>query len=836
MTRSLPVNSRSLRLRKLTVLITALILISARAVCADEIEFNTDILDVHDKANIDLSHFSQAGYIMPGKYTMDLRINKNEIPEQTVEWIVPDDDKKGSIPCLTPKLVDALGLKEKMRAKLTWIQNGQCLNLKSLPGAEARGDLNGSVLYLNIPQAYLEYRAPNWDPPAMWDDGIAGVLFDYYASAHTQHNEQGGGDTHSLSGNGTSGINVGPWRIRADWQGNFRRQRGENTSRWDWSRYYAYRALPSLGARLTVGEDSLYSDIFDSFRFTGVGLQSDDRMLPPNLRGYAPEVTGVAKTNAKVIISQQGRVLQETQVAAGPFRIQDLNDMVSGALDVRVEEQDGTVQTFTVNTASIPYLTRPGQVRYKLAAGHPSDMQHHTDGPQFASGEFSWGINNGWSLYGGGVGSKDYQALALGIGRDLMMFGAMSFDATHSRASLPTLQKLQEGNSYRLSYSKRFDATDSQVTFAGYRFSERNFMSMGEYLDARRYGSREGSSKEMYTITFSQQLPALGITAYLNYNHQTYWDRPASDRYNLTLSRFFDLGRWRNLSLSLTAYRSLYYNMMDNGAYLSLSVPWGANGTVSYSGAVSRDDITHQMSYFGRSGDRDNYQVSSGISRHGESASGNWSHTGDEAQVNASGSYQPGRYSALSMSLQGGITATAQGAALHRSGVPGGTRMMLDTGGVAAIPVKGFGSDTTSNRFGKAVVTDVSGYYRSRMSIDLDALPDNAEAIRSVVQGTLTEGAIGYRKFDVISGARAMAVLRLTDGSYPPFGAMVQNEKGQNSGTVGDEGSVYLSGLQPNGRMRVKWGDDEQCLVTLPPVLPADISRQLLLPCVASSP
>ena len=82
-------------------------------------------------------------------------------------------------------------------------------------------------------------------------------------------------------------------------------------------------------------------------------------MLPPNLRGYAPEVTGVAKSNAKVIIRQQGRVLYETTVAAGPFRIQDLNDAVSGELNVRVEEQDGSVQEFTMNTASIPYLTRP---------------------------------------------------------------------------------------------------------------------------------------------------------------------------------------------------------------------------------------------------------------------------------------------------------------------------------------------------------------------------------------------------------------------------------------------------------------------------------------------
>ncbi|MBZ4217818.1 fimbria/pilus outer membrane usher protein, partial [Klebsiella aerogenes] len=77
----------------------------------------------------------------------------------------------------------------------------------------------------------------------------------------------------------------------------------------DWSRYYAFRALPKWGARLTMGEDYLATDIFDSFRYTGFSVTPDDNMLPPNLRGYAPEVTGIAKSNAKVVISQMGRVL-----------------------------------------------------------------------------------------------------------------------------------------------------------------------------------------------------------------------------------------------------------------------------------------------------------------------------------------------------------------------------------------------------------------------------------------------------------------------------------------------------------------------------------------------
>ncbi|VTR52018.1 Outer membrane usher protein papC precursor [Serratia fonticola] len=42
--------------------------------------------------------------------------------------------------------------------------------------------------------------------------------------------------------------------------------------------------------------------------------------------------------------------------------------------------------------------------------------------------------------------------------------------------------------------------------------------------------------------------------------------------------------------------------------------------------------------------------------------------------------------------------------------------------------------------------------------------------MKSVVQATLTEGAIGYRRFDVIAGEKAMAVIRLADGTMPPFG------------------------------------------------------------------
>ena len=88
---------------------------------------------------------------------------------------------------------------------------------------------------------------------------------------------------------------------------------------------------------------------------------------------------------------------------------------------------------------------------------------------------------DGWSLYGGALADKHYQSAAMGVGRDLAQFGALAFDVTHSHVNLDHDSaygkgKL-DGNSFRVSYAKDFDELNSRVTFAGYRFSEKNFMT-----------------------------------------------------------------------------------------------------------------------------------------------------------------------------------------------------------------------------------------------------------------------------------------------------------------------------------------------------------------------
>ncbi|MDE5307653.1 fimbria/pilus outer membrane usher protein [Providencia stuartii] len=89
---------------------------------------------------------------------------------------------------------------------------------------------------------------------------------------------------------------------------------------------------------------------------------SDTRMLPPSMRGYAPQISGIAKTNAMVTITQNGRVIKQARVAPGPFNIQDITEAVQGTLDVTIQEEDGSQTQYQVTAASLPFFNAAGAI------------------------------------------------------------------------------------------------------------------------------------------------------------------------------------------------------------------------------------------------------------------------------------------------------------------------------------------------------------------------------------------------------------------------------------------------------------------------------------------
>ncbi len=803
----------------------------------EAVDFNTDFLEADSTENVDFSKFSHANYIPPGNYSLAISVNKVKISmEQSIIFFTPNYDEKISLACITPELYEQLGLKPEWKNKVTWLLDGQCLDIRSVPEMRIQGDLAKNIVDISIPQAYMEYEDPNWDPPSRWDDGILGAFIDYNATGRVVKKQTGDKGTDSgITATGTMGTNIGAWRFRGDWQTQ-KGQLNKGGQSWSWNQLYAYRAIRSLNSRLTFGEQYLSSTLFDSIRYIGASLETNESMLPPRLQGYAPEIAGVAKTNATVIVKQDGRIIYQKEVSPGPFRIQDVNSFGGGTLDVSIQEQDGSVTNYKVETSRLGTLTRPGQLIYQFVVGKPTKNEHDTQGPAFSLGSLSWGVTNNTTVYGGVLGSSEYQNIAIGLGRDLAPFGVLSGNLSISRAEMGRTENNQTltGNSYNLTYSKQFDDINSQITFAGYRFSEKNYMSMSQFIDRRYNESTVDSGKELYTIIFGTAFPEYNTNMYLNYSHQTYWNRASTDQYNLTVSNYFDLGKIKNLSLSLTAYKTKSDQNDDDGVYLNLNIPLNGNqASISYSGSYAKNTNSHSVNYYDRINERSTYSISAGTwDKDKVTTSGMYNYDGDTAQLNLSGTYIQDNQSALSMQLKGGLTMTQEGGALHRNtSINGGSRILLDTNGVADIPVQTGITPIRTNRYGKAVITSVMDYNRNNIRIDLNNVPDNAEAVQSTQHATLTEGAIGYRKFNVIQGEKILGTIHLANNSYPPFGASVKNENNVEVGIVSDNGFIYLAGINPSDILEVTWGNNSSCHIQLPEKIESGMEHTMLLPC-----
>ncbi|MDE9590767.1 fimbria/pilus outer membrane usher protein, partial [Xenorhabdus bovienii] len=87
---------------------------------------------------------------------------------------------------------------------------------------------------------------------------------------------------------------------------------------------YVQRDIPALQGRVLIGESYTSGQLFDTLPFTGVSLTSVPYMLPLSQQGYAPEIRGIARTNARVTVHQGEQVIYETTVPPGDFIINDL--------------------------------------------------------------------------------------------------------------------------------------------------------------------------------------------------------------------------------------------------------------------------------------------------------------------------------------------------------------------------------------------------------------------------------------------------------------------------------------------------------------------------------
>ncbi|RAZ02549.1 fimbrial assembly protein [Enterobacter cloacae] len=788
--------------------------------------FNPDLVELDNPQNggkADLAAF-EAGSQAPGTYHVDVMLDNELVDTRDIEFKTsgaPNDEGKLE-PCLTVEQLKEWGVKTELFPALA-VDNERCANLQAIPSGSTEFQFGAQRLLISIPQAAISRQARGYVPPEQWDDGITAALLNYSLSGANNRSRNGSSDTSNTQyANLRPGINIGPWRLRnyTTWS---RDEDGKD--KWDSVYTYAQRAIVPLKAQMTLGDSTAPADVFDSMPFRGAQLASDDDMQPDSLKGYAPVVRGIARTNAQVIVRQNGYEIYQTYVAPGAFEITDMYPTGgAGDLQVTIKEADGSIQQFTVPFASLPVLQREGRFKYAVTGGQYRSYNSSVDKTPFAQITGIYGLPYGLTAYGGGQTSSHYQSVAAGMGKNMGDLGAVSVDVIQAWSTPQNLPS-DSGQSWRARYSKNFVETGTNFAIAGYRYSTKGFYGMQEVLDS--YGDNgvmQNRRRNRMELTMNQSLGGSLGSIMVSAVREDYWNSGrAMESWSLGYNNF-----WNGISYGLTytstrngtpgTYGNPTSYDKDRMVAFNISVPldkflpqtW-ANYSVSNS---KNSGTTHTVGINGTALDNNalnwNVQQGYGSDNVGYSGNVNGDYKGTYGEVTAGYSYDQNN-ERLNYGIQGGVIAHADGVTLSQP--LGETNVLVKVPGAKGLTVRNQTGAKTDYR-GYTTINNVSVYRKNDIVLDPESMSDNVELDLTTRTVVPTRGAVVRAEYTANVGQRALFTLLRGNGQPVPFGAIVSVNGIKNSGfIVGDNGQVYLTGLGENVDLIAQWGEgtDKQC-------------------------
>ncbi|EEV8233301.1 aggregative adherence fimbria II usher protein AafC [Escherichia coli] len=813
-------------------------LLHVEDVIARTYSFNSSLLSGGGKG-VDLTLFEEGGQL-PGIYQTDIILNGSRVDSLEMPFHTEKDENGRPYlkTCLTQEMLARYGVKTEEYPALfrslgggsdTSGERGVCADLSAIPQATENYQFAAQQLVLGIPQVALRPLLRGIAPEVLWDDGIPAFLLNWQANAGRSEYRGYIKDVEDYFWSSLEpGINIGSWRIRnlTTWN-----KSSGQSGKWESLYIRAERGLNSLKSRLTLGENYTPSDIFDSVPFRGGMLSSDESMVPYNQREFAPVVRGIARTQARIEVRQNGYLIQSQTVAPGAFALTDLPVTGSGSdLQVTVRESDGTVQVFTVPFTTPAIALREGYLKYNVMAGQYRSSDDAVEDSTLGQVMGMYGLPWGLTVFGGLQGAEHYQSAALGLGWSLGKLGAVSLDTIHSRGQQKGYN-YETGNTWRIRYNKFFELTGTSFTAASYQYSSSGYHTLSDvletYRDDGRFAYRSTDSRtSRTTVNLSQSLGRWGYLG-LNGSRDEYRDRPHQDYIGASYG-----ASWNRMSLSVNWSRNHstrgYYgskSRTEDSISIWMSIPlesWLGRSDNNISATAQMQRSTEQNTRYelglnGRAFDRRLFWEV-----HEQMVSGSEYNTGtSRLNLRWSGTYGElaGMYSYSSNMRQ--INAGMSGSMVaHGEGVTFGQRAgdtvtLIAAPGVSGASVGDWPGVRTDFR-GYALAGYASPYQENVITLDPTTFPEDAEVPQTDSRVVPTKGAVVRAGFRTRVGGRALVSLTRQDGSSLPFGAIVtlEGKPGETSGSAGvvdDKGRVYLSGLSETGKLKAQWGENSLC-------------------------
>ena len=143
--------------------------------------FNPAFLSDDPNAVADLSHFEKGDSQAPGKYHVDIYLNKQLVSTEDVNFKAAKggQDDTGLAPCFTTARLEQMGVNTKAFPDLAKLAPEQCVSFAAIPESSTEFDFEHQQLNISVPQAALKQSARGYIPPEEWDQGINALLLNY---------------------------------------------------------------------------------------------------------------------------------------------------------------------------------------------------------------------------------------------------------------------------------------------------------------------------------------------------------------------------------------------------------------------------------------------------------------------------------------------------------------------------------------------------------------------------------------------------------------------------------------------------------------------------------
>ncbi len=791
-----------------------------------QVEFNSVFLQGRSK--VDVTRFARGNPVLPGDYLVDLHVNGKWASRVTVRFIgTPGSDI--AQPCIDRPLFDRIGvdldqMTDAARAQVLRAGATTCIDMAGLiSDASVSFEISSLRLDVSVPQASM-LRAPrDYVSPAHWDSGVPSATIGY--NLHAYRSTAGDRSTTQGHVDLQTGLNYAGWHLRQ--RSSLGVATGGSMTFRDVATYLT-RDIPVVRGNLTIGESFTDGAVFGGIGFRGVSLVSSDQMLPDSRRDFAPVVRGIARTNARVVITQNSVTILETTVSPGSFEIDDLYATgYGGDLNVTIYEADGAQRSFLVPYSPMAQLIRPGVWRYSATAGslhQPSS----TESEEFFEGTLQRGFSSVITGYAGGVRSAHYRSALLGIALNTQA-GALSASVVQTRAATGATPWPQTGYGLQLSYSKVVRRTQTDITLAATPYLSQDYYSLAQAVSMRQ-AVRDGvtdlghGTRRQWQVSINQNLPGAWGDLFLAASvHDLWHDDNTVTQLQGGYTNQLRIGRMRlNYGISVAQQEDRFNGEQDKRVQANFSLPlgYGAHAPTFSSTVVQenrRGERTRgsQQVLIGSLGENNqfSYSLSGSQTRYDSAYTANGQYRGANSSVSASFS-KGSEYAQQSLGATGGMV-------VHRGGVTLANQMTDTFGIVEAVGAEGArvtnSVGTVINRSGYAIVPFLLPYRMNTIDIDpADAVSPDVEFQSTSARVAPRLNSVVLIRFQTVEGRAILITARTVNGSEVPFGASVFDEQGSEVGLVGQDGRIYLRGIANSGTLTARWGDaiDEKCEFT----------------------